>query len=703
MVGAIVAARLGSTLVGTGVGATPASSTATPTVSRVAGADRVATAVAISKHQFATPFAAGTGSVYLARKDVLVDAMAAGSLTDGPILLVAPCGAIPTAVRDEIRRLGPARVVGLGSTGAVCDQVLTDAADGRPTSRLAGADRYATALAIARERAARGPVDEIYVADSADWSPDAIAAGQLTRGPVLITAARREASPEERAFVEATRPKRVLQVGGGVTTLGTFSEGFTSGWLAGPDRYATASSVAMRQFPGDADTVYLARGDEFADAVAGGVLTDGPVVLVGRCSLPQAAAERIAAARPARIIALGSSGAICDDVLTAALSARTTSGGRVTVDPVESSGWATADTTVDAAVSDDGRYVLATRCACEWYGGVLNVGELTLLDRQTGAREVVSILPDGSPTSTLKEGVSISGDGRYVAFVAQSQVYLRDRSARTTTLVSHTESGGGGNGRSGAPSVAADGSVAFGSSSTDLVPGDANTASDVFLWRPGTGRLTLVSKPREGLSNGGSGGPDLTPDGRFVVYRTDATNLVPGQTSSGSRLVVADLTDGSLDVVDSLPDGSPGTGVGPSISDDGNLVAFHSTSSSMDRVYVRDRANRTTRLVSAVGGQPVRGYAPHLSGDGRHVVFTSTVGDVPNHREIGYLTEVSTGRTVLLTNRPWGGVDPSAGRPTSVSSDGAVVTMTSRTGSMTPNVSPDGRERLYLWERLSPH
>lgn len=88
--------------------------------SRLAGADRYATAVEISERAF--PESAPV--VYVARADAFADALAGGSLTDGPVLLVPSCGTVPAVVRAEIRRLAPSEIIALGGTGAVCDAVL---------------------------------------------------------------------------------------------------------------------------------------------------------------------------------------------------------------------------------------------------------------------------------------------------------------------------------------------------------------------------------------------------------------------------------------------------------------------------------------------------------------------------------------------------------------------------------------------------
>ena len=90
----------------------------------------------------------GAPTVHLARADAFPDALAAGVLTDGPIVLVPRSGAVPAAVLAGVDQLAPRRVVALGGPGAVSDAVLGAVAHGTPTGRLAGADRFATAARI---------------------------------------------------------------------------------------------------------------------------------------------------------------------------------------------------------------------------------------------------------------------------------------------------------------------------------------------------------------------------------------------------------------------------------------------------------------------------------------------------------------------------------------------------------------------------
>lgn len=91
------------------------------------------------------------------------------------------------------------------------------------------------------------------------------------------------------------------------------------GRLAGPSRVETAVAISQHVFPGGANRVYLARSDAFADGLAGGVVPDGPVLLVPSCGdLPQAVADEIRRLNPSQILALGGEGAVCGEILKAA-------------------------------------------------------------------------------------------------------------------------------------------------------------------------------------------------------------------------------------------------------------------------------------------------------------------------------------------------------------------------------------------------
>jgi putative cell wall-binding protein/Tol biopolymer transport system component len=723
LLGAVVlaAAVLGTTLVGGGgAAAAPAMATATPTVSRLAGADRIGTAVKISQHAFPSAFTTG-GSVYLARMDVFADAVAAGTLTDGPVLLVPSCASVPQVVKDELTRLTPARVVALGGAGAVCDQVLNDAAAGRPTARLEGADRYLTSLAIARERIRQAPATEVYVASGLD-SPDAVVGGQLTRGPILLTGTV-DRSADYNAFINEVKPTRVVAVGG----PGAVSEAqlnALAGWkarLAGQSRYETAAAIAMREFPEDATTVYLARGDLYADAVAAGALKDGPVLLVASCTLPTSARERIAAARPLRIIALGGSGAVCDAVLAQAATAQTASGGRIVASQRDTTGWATDRGSVNA-ISSNGDWLLVSG-----YGLIPDTSfGLVLQHRATG--EIRAVAGAGTSYAVDTDGArDVSGDGGQVVFETRTpvdaadtngleDVVLFDRAAGTWTVVSRTPAGQVGNGPSTDPVISEDGTtVVFTSAATDLVPGDTNNRADVFAVQLSTGRVTLVSRTAEGApGNDDSRDAAVSGDGRYVVYTTAADNLFPGDTAGTRDLLRVDMTTGAVVRVNRLPACGWCSSV-PSISADGTVVAYvwpgdevPGINAQADNVFVRDVATGDLRLASFAEGTETwsrSGDSPAVSADGSTVAFLTRsrldLGDDQDSPSL-YAYDRAT-RKVTWLSRPF------TGGPATVPGTRIVWAPTITANGSTISVVTDQPQLVsygnsttqsYIWERI---
>ncbi|WP_256842310.1 cell wall-binding repeat-containing protein [Ornithinimicrobium cryptoxanthini] len=304
-----------------------ASAEPTATTSRLAGSNRYGTAASISKWTFKNP--GDAHSVYLARGDVFADALAAGVLTDGPVLLVLPgCGAPPTATVNEINRLDPVNVIALGGAASVCEDTLQAAAGGRPTDRLAGEQRSGTAAAIAQHEFDPG-VATVYLAKGAD-SPDAVAGGVLTDGPILLVSNDGTSVPAvTAAAIDALDPGRVVALGGQTSLTTAVLQGAADGRPAarvhGPNRWATSVAIAKRAFPSGSNRVYLARGDnnQFADAVVSGVLTDGPVLLVdGPCdSIAASVRNYLADVQPSSVIALGGTATICGSLLTQAAAA----------------------------------------------------------------------------------------------------------------------------------------------------------------------------------------------------------------------------------------------------------------------------------------------------------------------------------------------------------------------------------------------
>ena len=253
----------------------------TPTAARrLAGTDRVATAVEVSKlRPSATTVLVATSTGFA---DALVGSPLAAARS-GPVLLTSP-GALDPRVADEIRRLGATSAVVLGGPAALTPQVETDlAALGVSVSRISGIDRYETAATVAAQL---GQSPTVLVA-SGESFPDALAAGALGL-PVLLTT--RDALPASTAA--AIGSSSAVVVGGPAAVSPEVLP--SAPRIAGADRYATSAAVADAGIATgrytDASLV-LARGDAYPDALVGGALRR-PLLLVGRLGLGEVPVTR---------------------------------------------------------------------------------------------------------------------------------------------------------------------------------------------------------------------------------------------------------------------------------------------------------------------------------------------------------------------------------------------------------------------------
>jgi Tol biopolymer transport system component len=176
-------------------------------------------------------------------------------------------------------------------------------------------------------------------------------------------------------------------------------------------------------------------------------------------------------------------------------------------------------------------------------------------DRQTGTTQRVSLGSDGVQGNEESYDPAISADGRFVAFWSYASnlvpgdsnrwadVFVHDRKTGTTRRVSIGSGGAQGDGGSRFASISADGSlVAFQSDATNLAPRDSNNESDVFVHDRKRGTTRRVSRGPGGVQgNGRSDSGAISADGRFVAFRSDASNLVPGDTNNESDVFVRTL------------------------------------------------------------------------------------------------------------------------------------------------------------------
>jgi Tol biopolymer transport system component len=278
-------------------------------------------------------------------------------------------------------------------------------------------------------------------------------------------------------------------------------------------------------------------------------------------------------------------------------------------------------------------------------------------------------------------------------------------------LVSVSSQGTRGDGSAGQARMSADGRyVVFASGSTNLVPGDEGHDGDIFLRDRRMGRTTRITLSRDGAeTDGHSSYPTITPDGRYIAYLSDASNLVPGDTNGQDDVFVLDRRTGRTSRVSVSTAGAQAdfrSVLRPAITPDGRYVAFLSwatdlvagdTNDAID-VFVRDRRTRTTtrESVSPTGAQADghSGWEPALSADGRFLAFSSDAtnlvpGDTNGTDDV-FVRDRRTGRTSRISVSTAGAQARSYSFQTTMTADGRYVAFTSNA----PNLAAGDTNRV---------
>ncbi|MFJ6383988.1 TolB family protein [Kitasatospora sp. NPDC092039] len=226
-------------------------------------------------------------------------------------------------------------------------------------------------------------------------------------------------------------------------------------------------------------------------------------------------------------------------------------------------------------------------------------------------------------------------------------------------------------------------------------PAQAAPADTGPAVRPGARTERVSVGPGHAQATGASQADGLSADGRFAVFTSEAADLVPGDTNGTSDVFVRDLWTGRTERVDTGPDGAQADGASyqAAISGDGRYVAFSSTATNLapdanrgsEDVYVHDRRTGETRLVS-VGrtGVPQTGKlsgVPSISWDGRYVAYQSNRGDLAPG------TVTWFGGNIYVTDR-WTGDT----RLVSIGADGREADAS----SSAPEISADGNTVVFI-------
>lgn len=374
------------------------------------------------------------------------------------------------------------------------------------------------------------------------------------------------------------------------------------------------------------------------------------------------------------------------------------------------------------AVSRDARFVVFDSAATN-LGAVNGIRHIFLRDRQKGETELISKTTSGVEANDDAHVAAVSDDGRFVAWDSYASnlvptdtpditrdVFLRDRQSGTTIRLSENPNDGtrpcpkgvGEPCNSFGPTMSADGNLIVLGSFAKLLPEDQNNDfSDLYLYRRDTKTLTLITKGLGGApANGSSGSQNISADGRFVVFQSQATNLAANDsdpTPGVDDIFVYNIATGvitKISMVEGDPSGIPdGSSQNPTISENGSRIVFSSVATNLvasDGDGIRDifivswngidGAAPTNFLRVADGVNDADG--PSVSRDGQYLTFhRGASGD----RKV-FVMKVGTAPMVASLNSS--GFDPANGdsRFPRISGDGRFIAFYSDAVGL---VSPD--------------
>jgi len=408
------------------------------------------------------------------------------------------------------------------------------------------------------------------------------------------------------------------------------------------------------------------------------------------------------------------------------------------------------------AVSEDGRWVAFSSSATDLVSGQtpsLGTSNVFLFDRLTGTTTLVSHSSASATTGGNGDSYlsSLSADGSRLVFVstatdlvagatdanAQSDVFLYDRTAGSTTLVSHAAGAPltTANAESLSSLLLADGSgVIFQSRGTNLIAGqnDSNGENDLFFFDPASGSITLISHVNGSATtagNLGAGSCVVSRDGRWILYDSLSSDLIPEVTDTGFSwdVFLYDRKTGTSSLV-SHAAADPNLAVNAlsfagDITPDGRWLAFISESTDLVRgqtygfgltnVFLQDRLTGTTTLVSHVPNQPAGSPCcfygatyPRLSGDGSKVAYSAgflnlVTGQDSRGRGV-FLYDRLAGETALVSHTPASPTQTGDGPSDTVtlSADGGVIAFTSTADDLVPNDYNNARDIFVYTDGL---
>ncbi|MGZ8096010.1 MAG: TolB family protein [Methylosarcina sp.] len=354
------------------------------------------------------------------------------------------------------------------------------------------------------------------------------------------------------------------------------------------------------------------------------------------------------------------------------------------------------------SISNNGRYVLYHSEASNLVDGdTNNATDVFLYDRPTG---VTYRITQGNDDSV---DARISNNLKYVVFSSFasnlvdeggnsfSDIFLYETKTGAIKKISVDSLGTPGNSGSFTPSISSNGRyVVYESNANNLVPGDNNNNRDIFLYDKKIGITALVSADSSGApGNNTSNFARISGNGRYVVYQSDATNLV-GDGNGASDIFLFDKKQRVTYLISSSINGQGnGSSITPFISNNGRYIVYASAASNLVNgdgngvydIFLYDTNTRVTRMVSVnnTTGQQGNGesLSPRISGNGRYIVYSSAASNLVDN-DTNNLPDIFR-------------YDTKTGVTTRVSVRGDGVTQGTGGGSFSPGISNNGRYTVY--------
>lgn len=263
---------------------------------RISGSDRYATSEKISS-QFYQDNKVDT--LYIANGNKFADGLTMGPMTfynNGPLILTDKDNLSNTA-KEEIKRLNPGRVIVIGGTNSISDNILVETQNITKVKpiRIFGKNRYETSTKIAEDISRENTVEKIFLVNGMK-DADAISAAAIASkdGIPIVTNSDNKLLPSTKEYIDNNKIKEVIIIGGNKTINDNVKKELENNSikverLSGSNRYATASKINTIYFNASGDNIFIANGVNTADALAIGPVAGklkAPIQIIPKDTLP---------------------------------------------------------------------------------------------------------------------------------------------------------------------------------------------------------------------------------------------------------------------------------------------------------------------------------------------------------------------------------------------------------------------------------